>query len=212
MKSVRIILLIFYFILLVVPLITIFNNFPSNNNNKSDLIYLFLRFTGLLGIVLLFVQLIIGAFKDPLTKLFGNSLLSWHVKQGIITYGIILSHPLLYTIFSSKVVKTFNPLSTLWPDFSDPNEFYISFGRLALYLLTIGIIFAIFRSQPFLIRHWRKFHILNYIAFTLILIHSWNVGSDTQNLPFVFLYPVFILGLGIALLYRRIYRVITTTS
>ena len=211
MFIIKVILISLYIILLFIPGYTIARNSDVLQGifslNDPTVVYFFLRLAALYGITLLFIQLILGAFMQPLTKVFPG-LLRWHMVEGIISYGIILSHPMLYTIYTSKTIGIFNPLLTLWPNFSVQNEFYISFGRVALYLLTIGILAGLFRRSSFLSRHWRKFHILNYIVFVLVLWHSWNIGSDTHATPFVFLYPIFIVGFLTAFFYRRIYRLL----
>lgn len=206
----KFIFLFIYIILLLIPGYTILKNALVFTifEDPPEVVYLFLRLAGLYGATLLFIQVMLGAYMQKFISLFGASALKWHTRQGIITYGIILSHPLLYTVYSAQTLQNFNLISIFWPNLSDLNEYYISFGRLGLYLLTIGIFFGIFRSHRVFIKHWRKFHIVNYVAFAFVLFHSWNIGSDTHTPPFVFLYPVFIVGLLSALLYRRIYRVI----
>lgn len=197
-----------YFLLLLTPFSLIFDDdsFSTALNSGEDIILFFVRLSALFGVTLLFIQIILGAFMPKFIEVFGAGALRWHIRQGIITYGIVLLHPFLYTVYTATVSKNFNPLMSIWPNFSDPKEYYITFGRIALFLLTIGVFSAIFRSQPFLIKNWRKFHILNYITFALILFHSWNVGSDTKEPPFIFLYPVFVGGLVVSSFYRRVYR------
>ncbi len=196
--------------MLLIPGYTILGDgsFVEAFGSPPDIIYLFLRLAGLYGLTFLFIQLILGSFMQNFLKLFGPSALRWHIRQGILTYGLVLSHPTLYTIYSAQTLNIFSPLRTLWPNFSVLNEYYISFGRIGLFLLTIGVFFGIFRSHPMLFRNWRKLHILNYVAFAFVLFHSWNVGSDTHNPPFVYLYPLFVAGFATAIFYRRVYKVV----
>lgn len=201
--------LVIYILLLLIPGFTILKDARLDLifANPPDVVYLFLRLAALYGITLMFVQLILGSYMQKFISIYGSKILRWHVSQGLITYGLVLAHPLLYTVYTAQVMQVFDPIRTFWPNFSGLNEYYISFGRLGLYLLTIGVFFAYFRSHKLIIKHWRKFHIANYVAFALILFHSWSIGSDTHTPPFVFLYPVFIVGLAAAIFYRRVYRI-----
>lgn len=200
--------LVIYIVLLIIPGFTILKDAQLDVifANPPDVVYLFLRLAALYGVTLMFVQLILGSYMQKFISIYGGNILRWHIRQGLITYGIVLAHPLLYTVYGAQITQIFDPIRTLWPNLSDVNEYYISFGRLGLYLLTIGIFFAYFRSHKLILKHWRKFHIVNYVAFAFILFHSWSIGSDTRTAPFIFLYPIFVGGLVAAIFYRRIYR------
>jgi predicted ferric reductase len=64
-------------------------------------------------------------------------------------------------------------------------DIYLNFGKLALLFITTGVLVGYFRTKPFLRRNWRKLHILNYLAFIFVAVHSWNLGTDVKSFPFV---------------------------
>ena len=91
---------------------------------------------------------------------------------------------------------------SLLPGFATNIDIYIDFGKLGLIFLTIAIMAGIFRTYPLISKNWRWFHRLNYIVFGLILIHSFFLGTDIKTAPFVYLYPIFIVGLITSVVYK----------
>lgn len=174
------------------------------NGNTGGTTYLFLRLTGLYAFVLIFVQIMLGAFMNYWRGIFGTKVLNFHMREGIVAYGLILAHPAFF-LLNALLANVPNPLGLLLPQFSNAYETYLSFGKIGFILLTIAVFAARFRNVGFLQNHWRKFHILNYIAFWLIFVHSFNLGSDTHTIPFSLLYPVMAVLVVISIGYRRIY-------
>lgn len=202
-------IIILYFILLLIPFYTliIVNKANTNITDQASAYYFLQRLFGLYAITLMFTQVMLGSFMIPLKRLFGGKLLQVHIIQGLLTYGIILLHPLFNVFILSKELDLISAFLEIRPKFTTQYEIYRSFGNIGLYLVTISVFAGLLRKNKFLTHHWRKFHFLNYAAFAFVLFHSWNIGSDTHTAPFVFLYPVFITGLTISLLYRRVYQV-----
>ncbi len=163
----------------------------------------------------MFAQVMIGAFVKPINKLFGGRMIRYHITQGLLAYLFIFMHPLFYGLYNIVSVGFISGLLKLLPNFATTQEVYINFGRTALVLLSIGVAAGLLRTRPFITKYWRLFHFLNYVAFIFVLIHSYYIGSDTHETPFIYLYPIFVLGLIGAFLYRRVYRVVrnkTVTS
>lgn len=170
----------------------------------SSTTYTFLRLTGLYAFILIFIQIMLGAFVNYWRTVFGPRILNFHMREGIVAYGLILAHPALF-LLNAVLAGVPNALGLLIPRFTNAYEIYLSFGKIGFILLTIAIFAARFRNVGFLQNHWRKFHILNYIAFWLIFVHSFNLGSDTHTAPFSLLYPVMAILVVISIGYRRIY-------
>lgn len=170
----------------------------------SSATYTFLRLTGVYAFTLVFIQIILGAFMNYWRTVFGPKILNFHMREGIVAYGLILVHPAFF-LLNALLANVPNPLGLLLPQFSNAYETYLSFGKIGFILLTIAVFAAKFRSASFLEKHWRKFHILNYIAFWFIFVHSLNLGSDTHTAPFSLLYPVMAVLVVISIGYRRIY-------
>lgn len=205
MKILKVIFIILYIILLIIPFYTLLINPNGIGDFKtlSSKLFFFQRLFGFYALVLLFVQIIIGAFMLPLRKLYGKNLLMFHATQGIITYAVLFSHPTFYVLLNIQSFGLIKGFFALLPNLGTLYEYYVTFGKIAFYLFTIGVLAGLFRKKPLFSKHWRKFHILNYVAFFLALYHSWNIGSDSQTPPFSYLYPIFVIGLFVAVFYKR---------
>lgn len=194
-----------YFILLFIPGYTVWQNsgFEARADTTAPT-YLFLRLTGLYAFILIFIQIMLGAFINYWRMVFGPKILNFHMTEGLIAYGLVLAHPAFF-LLNAIPANVPNPLGLLLPRFSSAYETYLSFGKIGFVLLTIAFFAAKFRSAGFLKKHWRKFHILNYIAFWLIFVHSFNLGQDTKTGPFMWLYPLMAILVVISIIYRRIF-------
>lgn len=202
-------LLSFYIILLSFPLITLYftsggiDGITSQFTNFQTATYFLLRLVGLYAFVLLFIQLMVGAFMFEVRRIFGSKMLAFHITQGITIYILIFLHPTLYVLFNIESNGFLQGLYSLLPKFVQ-SELYYNLGRTAFLLFTVGIFAGLFRTRPYLLKHWRKLHSLNYIAFGLIIIHSGGVGSDTSTFPMNMMYPLSWLGLSAAFTHRKI--------
>jgi predicted ferric reductase len=193
-----------YLLLLFVPAYTVWRNGTLAVQDATALTYLFLRLTGLYGFILIFVQIMIGAYMDFARRVFGPRILNFHIQEGFVAYGLILAHPVLF-LLNKALAGAPDMLDLLVPRFTTSYEVYLSFGKFGFILLTIAVLATRFRKTPFLQKHWRKLHILNYVAFWLIFSHSFNVGSDTQAGVFSWLYPVMAILVIFSIFYRRVY-------
>ncbi len=198
-NNINIIFIFLYTLLLLIPGYTLFQDGEADGT-----ISLFLRLTGLYAFVLIFIQIMLGAFMDFARRIFGPRILNFHMTQGLVAYGLILAHPTLF-LLNTVLAGVPNPLILLLPRFTTAYETYLSFGKVGFVLLTAAVFAARFRNTQFLQKHWRKFHILNYIAFWLIFVHSFNIGSDAKTPPFSWLYPVMAVLVVLSIFYRRIY-------
>lgn len=210
MQKVKYTLIALYILILIIPGWTIIQNVGGIGqiggifSNTKQATYFLLRFFALYAITLLFVQLLAGAFMMPLRKILGKNALPFHIIQGTLAYLFLLFHPILYGVYNIQTLGFMSGLGSLLPQLT-MSQLYLNLGRTALILFTLSIVAGALRTHPFLTRHWRKFHIINYLAFAFIILHSRNLGSDVSSAPFVFLYPLFIGGLIIAICYKRVY-------
>lgn len=198
-NNLRIFFILLYVILLLIPGYT-----ALQNGNAGGVTYFFLRLTGLYAFILIFIQIMLGAFMNYWRSVFGPKILNFHMREGILAYGLILAHPALF-LLNAALAGVPDVLSLLIPGFTNAYETYLSFGKIGFILLTIAIFAARFRNIGFLQRHWRKFHILNYVAFWFIFSHSLSLGSDTHTPPFSWLYPIMAILVVVSILYRRIF-------
>ena len=117
-------------------------------------------------------------------QMIGAKAYKYHITEGLVTYGFILAHPFMQALLDYKVAGFLGALLTFLPG----RDIDLSLGKIALLLITIGVIAGYFRTKPFFRRHWLKFHYLNYAAFYLIAVHSWGEGTDIGTTPFVWVF------------------------
>ena len=156
------------------PLISI-----NGETTGADLVYYLANGTGMIGLALSFVSILLGVrFVAKLISPDVGGLVALHKWLGKYGFVFILLHP---------VLEMFTYLENwLWivvPEFSSDLEFQISVGRfaLALYLL-IWVTSAILRSR-LRYRPWLYIHYLSYVMVLLALNHVEDIGFFTMNTP-----------------------------
>lgn len=159
--------------------VTLLLNAPLSSIFSSSFgtINFFQRLAGLILFSLIFVQVVLGALMPRWTELLTGKIFKFHIVEGIAAYFLMILHIIFGTLLGFGFLPVFARSQLLY-----------NFGRFAFLLFTVAVLAGLLRTKPFLIRHWRKFHILNYLAFYLIAIHSFFVGSDTRSFPFIVLW------------------------
>ncbi len=189
--------LFFIFIWLLLIVLSVISpvkefKFIIASKNQILLINLFQRIVGLMAFTLLFIQIFLGAFMVKLTDKLGGWVFGFHIFNGKLLYFLVLLHPAMYMAYLFKIKGVLDPFyvyTDLCVLCKGNLEHFYNFGRIALWLITAGIVAVIFRgSDPFLKKNWRKFHLLNYLAFFLVAIHLRGVGTDAVVMPFYAFY------------------------
>jgi nitrite reductase/ring-hydroxylating ferredoxin subunit/DMSO/TMAO reductase YedYZ heme-binding membrane subunit len=151
---------------------------------------------GLYAFVLLWVQIIIGSQMSWLRTIF-PLIETFHRFQGVVILCLALCHPLLLLL--STGIRQYLAYSYVSPE----QRVFAIIGQLQLFLLLLTVSTALLMRHPLLRERWRRIHYLNYLIFGLVLVHSWNLGSD---LAVNFLLKTLWCGLGatavISLLFR----------
>ena len=114
--------------------------------------------------------------------------------NGIIAYTFVFIHPLLLVFKNYFTYSNFDPFYV----FVDAcvlcdgiYEYYVNFGRIAFYLITIAVLAVKLRGIiPWLKTNWRKLHILNYLAFYFVSAHAINLGSDSKSVWFIVYFAI----------------------
>jgi len=193
---------------LLIPLYIIFKNLggfeglSKSLTNPSLTAHLFLRIAGLYAFFLIFIQIVHGAFMPLWFKIFDSRATINHEKFGVWIYGLVLAHPLFFTLSAILATGLKNGVLTLIPSFETKTDILINYGRIGFTLVTIAFLASYLRHKSFLNRHWLKLHILNYVAFYFIFQHSWNIGSDTQTFPLNLVYPTMAIIVSTSIAYR----------
>ena len=138
---------------------------------------------------------------DRWIEKFGGWVFKFHTTQGAIIYALIFAHASLFVLFNYKAggrIDPFYVFTDLCVLCSNKTEFFYNLGRIGFWLITLAVVAARLRTQPWLRAHWRKFHILNYLAFMVIALHGRFIGSDTLSSPFSWIliaYTLIIFGI-----------------
>lgn len=204
----KILFFITWALILVVGPVTVLKTVPLELlKNPTVMINFLQRIVGLLAFSLIFSQIVIGSIMNRLIEKFGVWVFKLHVIEGIFTYLLVLTHPILFVLLNWKLKGTIDPFYV----FTDVCvicktnlDLFYTFGRVSFWLVTLAVTAGLLRTEPWLRKNWRKFHYLNYLAFFLIAIHSYFVGSDVQSKPFIYFYYFSISIVAVVLFYKLI--------
>jgi methionine sulfoxide reductase heme-binding subunit len=176
-------------ILSIVPLTVLPTvNLPLILKFPASTASLLLRLLGLTAFVLLFWQLMIGAYMERWINKFGGWVFKFHIFNGIAIYSLAILHPLAF-LFSRYFIGIGADPIFIFLGFcvycQTKLNLYYTLGRISFWLLTIGVLAGFFRSiNPFMRFNWRKFHVLNYVAFLIVGVHEYLLGTDYMTQPF----------------------------
>lgn len=167
----KLLLTFLYLTVLSLPIVT----WIRNQAWEGDLTYGLIRLAGLVAFTLLVLQVGIGSLMLKLRPIFGSGIQQLHIVQGTIAFILSWLHPTLMVVgFGLNVVMGFTGFAT-W-------------GKWGLFLLNLSVMAGFLRTQPWLMKHWRWVHRLNYLVLTVIYYHSWNLGTDVRTFPMVIIY------------------------
>lgn len=151
--------------------------------SNLEIINLVQRITGITAFVLITLQIYLSSSRK---------LIKYHMLNGILAYFFVFLHPVLMIVYRYILYQKMDPFYV----FTDAcllcdgaYEYYINFGRIAFYLITIAVIAVKFRYiNNWLKTNWRKLHILNYVAFYFVSIHAYSLGSDSSTKLFIYFF------------------------
>lgn len=186
----------------------------SNSNmdrvwvNKVLTVNFFQRILGLAAYTLLFVQVVLGSNMNFWRKHLGGNALKIHISNGLLTYTVVLLHPLAWvviTYFARSRFDPYFPFIDICLLCKSTQEWMINFGRLAFWSVTIAVTAGLLRGyNRFMVSHWRKFHHFNYLAFIFVFVHSIGMGSDVGTIPFSLFHGPAAVIVGLLILRRII--------
>jgi len=193
-----------WILLISLGIFTVFRNelFSPALQNRIILANFIQRILGLTTFTMMFTQIILGSNMPKWIEKYGPWIFKFHIFEGILTYVLIFLHPIFFMLSRYFAGHGFDPFFT-YIDVcilcSTKYDLYYTFGRVAFWLVTIAVFAGLFRTgTPFMRVHWRKFHILNYVAFLLIGVHGLSLGTDFTSMPFfAFALVAYIAVLGI---------------
>jgi predicted ferric reductase len=162
---------------------------------------------GYLGIVLLLWMYVLGT-KSVIGLYFQDlvAVRKLHAKLG--KYGVVLvfAHPIGAAFAYGQNLLTY----TLLPDISSEFEVYVTFGRVALYVLLIVWITSAIARSKIAYRPWKYIHYIAYLALPLALLHVPSTGSSfavERPAQFYYLVAVGIFTLFSILRIRQLFEI-----
>ncbi len=207
MKNKIIFFLVWLGVLSLAP-ISILSNTPLSRalTNYSTIANFVQRLLGLTAFTLLFFQIVLGAFMEKWTNKLGGWIFRFHIIEGVLVYILIILHPLSFMLFNYFSQRGLDPFTVfiyfcvLCPTRID---FYQTLGRISFWLLNIAVWAGLLRmATPYMRANWKKFHILNYLVFVFIGIHSIGLGSDIGTPPFSFFHGPALAIIGLIIIYK----------
>jgi len=209
-KTKRYFLTAAFLFLLVLPFVVVLSATSQFFSSESALIVLnvFQRISGLMALTLIFTQIIPGAFLSKWVQIIGSKAYKFHITLGLLSYGFILIHPFLNSLLTLQITGSFGAvLADIFVGAKSQHDLLQIYGKFALILLTIGVGAGYFRTKLFFRKNWKVFHIVNYLAFILVAIHSKGLGSDINSFPYSYLYWIFVFFVFLTLVYKLIHVV-----
>ena len=135
-------------------------------NASADSLWTALRLIALEAFTFIFCNIVIGAFRPLLTRVFkGRALQTWHTATGGVGFGLAVTHGIMVLVFGTSGYG----VAPLWV------------GPAVLAMLAVVVTTAMARHR--LRNSWRWIHRLNYLIFAAILVHGMVLGSDLGTQP-----------------------------
>jgi len=145
------------------------------------------RIFALTAFVLLFWQIMLGAYMQKWTEKLGGWVFKFHITNGVFIYLLVVLHPVFFMLSNYFYGRGFDPfyVFTQVCVLCKPPELYYSLGRISFWLINIAVFAGLFRTAtPYMRANWRKFHVINYLVFLLVGIHGFFNGTDFRIKPF----------------------------
>jgi DMSO/TMAO reductase YedYZ heme-binding membrane subunit len=152
-------------LMLIIIVLTLWNTPSSGALNLA-------RAAGLLGYIALFLAILSHEYMKDMRQLYGRPYLvihHWLARVGLL---LALLHPILMAWLSKDP-------SAFIPQFGSVRLFLMLGGRPALYLILIAVAAGFLRAS--IKSFWKYLHWLNYVAFFLIFVHAWLLGTNASS-------------------------------
>ena len=182
---------IFFFIVLIFLVLVSFivtvkiTPIPFILSTQLRLVSFVQRNLGIIALNLIFIQIVLGAFSKTFAKLLGTWIYKFHIIEGTFAYILTFLHPIFYLLIIKLSGHGFDPYVAFINACllcKTPYDYYLTIGRISFWLLTIGVFAAIFRKcNGWLLKYWKKLHLLNYLVFISVVVHGFFIGSDFRS-------------------------------
>jgi sulfoxide reductase heme-binding subunit YedZ len=155
------------------------------------------RTCALLGYLCVFVAAVSALYMRELFRFFGRPFVKVH-------HAVTVSGLILLALHGLMGVVNLG-LNVLIPKVSSWRLFFAWGGPVALYLIGIASLAALFRTSS-LRKQWRYLHWFNYLAFFLATTHAILLGSEFRSAAMKVIPIVLALALVAAFVFKRLQR------
>jgi DMSO/TMAO reductase YedYZ heme-binding membrane subunit len=171
----------------------------GNDVPEGQLVYVLSKAFALAGIVLLWIQLLVGLLIASRGTVAPHISLQWHQQIGTVVLILLLLH---WGAFVTGVSMRLDHFARdyVTPTFS--HGYYrtiVSLGMLSIIAMVLATLAALVRRH---FKYWRVVHTFAAIGGVGGAIHSWLIGSETRMGTVKWLYVFMLVTLACALLWR----------
>lgn len=188
--------MVLYALIVLAPLIIVGLLRPITDHG---FVYTIGKNFALVGFTILAMQFVLSARLKWIERPFGlDVIFHFHKVMAMVAVAFILSHPVLVVVGGGGWSLIFGP-ETSW---------HIWLGRIALMILLVHVLLAMFRFVIKLnYQTWRFMHDLGaFVVFPLAFFHSWNAGGDFE-LPIMKVFWSVLFAVAIAaFIWHRLVR------
>lgn len=156
-----------FIILLICPYILVLG--IVMNTHPNDTFFTGIRLCGLFGFLSLSLGVIMNLFKKEMKTIFGQPFITIHHIFVLIGLILITIHPVLFAL-------SIRDIFVFIPDISSVLSFFTNGGTIAIILIYIGFLAAVFRAT--LKSRWVQIHRIMYLALIFGIIHANLLGED----------------------------------
>jgi DMSO/TMAO reductase YedYZ heme-binding membrane subunit len=153
-----------------------------------------IRTFALLGYLCVFAAAVSALYMRELFRFFGRPFVKVH-------HAVTVSGLILLALHGLIVAINLGP-NVLVPKFGSLRLFFTWGGPIALYLIGLASLAALFRTSS-LRKQWRYLHWLNYLAFLLATTHAILLGSEFRSTAMRAIPIVLALALVAAFVLKR---------
>jgi hypothetical protein len=161
----RILALLFVAAVLAGPFALINRGFSMLGMSTDETLHTLLRLCALLGISLLFLQMVTGAFRPALRRVFkARTIQGFHAASGVLGLAFVISHFVLM-------------IPSIGEHWANLNHSFFVLGPivLAVLIITVGTALVLRRTHP---AAFSRLHVLNYVVFIVGVVHSTAIGTQ----------------------------------
>jgi len=170
-------------------------------NLDGQFVYVLSKLTGLYAMMFIWLQLLLGLLKTQIKHLYGDVSSKVHSRLGISTLVLVILHVVLF-VTAVSLRNDYFAWKLLVPEFSQ--GYYalmltVGLGALIILLVSIlsrGVLVNVNNS----IKLW--LHRLVFIAFYMILIHSYTIGTESRIGVMNILYLLMLVSITGILIFR----------